>query len=253
VPVTVTAHARGIYHVDHTPRLRRRLEGVDAVVAVSRFDATHLASLLPATPVRYVPNGLQPVPGLAPRPDGSVLCLARLVEDEGLEVLIEAVSLLDGPATPRLEIIGDGPLRDELETTARRLGVAARVAFLGTRTSTEAEAAYRRAAVFALPCRVGRDGDREGLPTALIEALAHGLPVISTDVAGIPEAVQHGHTGLLVPPDDAEALATAIRKLLDDPVLAARLGDNGRRLVAEEFSPSRSTALLRQVFLEVSP
>jgi glycosyltransferase involved in cell wall biosynthesis len=104
-----------------------------------------------------------------------------------------------------------------------------------------------------LPCRVAEDGDRDGLPTVLLEAMAHGLPVISTDVVGIPEVVRHGETGLIVPPDDPEALAAAIASLVADPVFAQRLGSQGRDLVLRRFDPARSIAALRAVWSSVAP
>jgi glycosyltransferase involved in cell wall biosynthesis len=99
-----------------------------------------------------------------------------------------------------------------------------------------------------LPCRVAEDGDRDGMPTVLTEALARGLPVVSTTVVGIGELVRHGETGLLVPPDDPAALADAIEALRRDRGLARRLGGAGRELVAERFDPERSARLLQHVF-----
>ena len=106
--------------------------------------------------------------------------------------------------------------------------------------------------MLALPCRIDASGDRDGLPTVLVEALAGGTPVVTTDILGLPELVRHGHTGLLVPPDDPAARAAAIGKLLDDPVLAAGLGAAGRELVARDYDPGRSAAGLQQVWAQVS-
>ena len=102
--------------------------------------------------------------------------------------------------------------------------------------------------MIALPCRVTADGDRDGLPTVIVEAMARSIPVVSTDVVGIPEVVDHGRTGLVVEPDDPFGLAEAIVALWDDPERAASFGAAGRTVVAERFDPARSAALLRGVF-----
>jgi glycosyltransferase involved in cell wall biosynthesis len=102
--------------------------------------------------------------------------------------------------------------------------------------------------MFVLASRVAPDGDREGMPIVLLEALARGLPVISTNTSGISEVIQNGRTGLLVPPDDPSALALAIARLCKDRSLARTLGRLGRSLVAERFSPSRNAKLLQDLF-----
>ena len=102
----------------------------------------------------------------------------------------------------------------------------------------------------ALPSRIDEHGDRDGMPTVLVEALARGVPVVATDLVGIPELVRHGETGLLVPPDDPPALAAAIARIVRDPGLARELAAAGRALVAERFNPGRSARLLRALFDE---
>lgn len=250
VPVTVTAHAKDIFHEDNAPKLRNRLAGVSGVVTVSRCNADHLRGVLPrSVPVHHVPNGVSvaaPVPTVA---GGPVLCVSRLVPKKGIDVLLDALALLAAGSSPVCaEIIGAGPLHDDLAARARALGIADRVTFRGRLTSDEVAAAYRRCSMVVLPCRIDPSGDRDGLPTVLVEAMARAVPVISTDVAGIPELVRDGQTGLLVAPDDPAALATAMGRLLDDRELAARLGAAGRQLVAEDYDPAHSTELLRAVF-----
>jgi glycosyltransferase involved in cell wall biosynthesis len=152
----------------------------------------------------------------------------------------------------RLEIIGDGPLRAELELRTVELGLADRVRFLGAQPSTVVEAAYGTAAMVVLPCRVASDGDRDGLPTVLVEAMAHAVPVISTDVVGIGELIDDGTTGLLATPDDPADLARAIVTLIDDPVRADMLGRAGRQQVMAAFDPAMSARELEAVFEGVS-
>jgi glycosyltransferase involved in cell wall biosynthesis len=106
----------------------------------------------------------------------------------------------------------------------------------------------QRAAVFAAPCVVGADDNRDGMPTVLLESAALGTPCVSTDVTGIPEVIRHDHTGLIVPQHSPERLAEACERLLNDAALRVRLAGAARRLVEEEFDVARSTARLRDVF-----
>ena len=249
VPFTVTAHAKDVFAAENAPRLRRRLGDAAAVVTVSAYNAAHLRERLPGVPVVHVPNGVPLGPASGPDPAGPVLCVARLVEKKAVDVLVEACARLSRePDPPRVEVIGTGPLRYDLDQLVAALGVRHLVTFRGALPSDEVAAAYARASVAVLPCRIAADGDRDGMPTVLVEALARGLPVVSTDVVGIPELVEHGVTGLLVPPDDPDALAAAIAKLVADPALAATLGRAGRARVAERFDPAAATAALRAVF-----
>lgn len=244
-PYTVTAHAKDIFHADNAPQLARRLRGADGVVTVSQYNVNHLRSVLDV-PVHHVPNGMPAPEGHGPDPSGPILCVARLVAKKGVDTLLHALAVPG--STARLEIVGDGPLRGELEALAAQLGVGCRVRFLGSLPGDAVAECYRRCSMFVLACRVAADGDRDGMPTVLVEAMGRAIPVISTEVAGIAELVQHGETGLLVAPDDPAALAAAIDKLAHDPELAADLGAAARRLVLDEFDPARAAALLREVF-----
>lgn len=253
ITFSVTAHAKDVFHHEHAPHLPRRVHGASAVVTVSAFNERHLHEVLPGTPVVHVPNGVALADHTGSTPGGPVLCVARLVAKKGVDTLLEALALLgDRTQQLRLEIAGDGELRGELEERVQHLGLTDRVTFLGSVSSVEVQAAYRRASVLALPCRIDADGDRDGMPTVILEAMAAGLPVVSTDVIGIPEVVRDGSTGLLVPPDDPAALAAAIERLWSDPALACALGDRGRELVAERFAPRRSAVALARVFAAAS-
>lgn len=245
VPVSVTAHAKDIFHTDNAGRLRERLARVDVIVTVSEFNVDHLRALHCCRSIAHVPNGVALAPACGPTVGGPILCVSRLVEKKGIDTLIEAIALLsyERPGL-RLEIIGDGPLRDGLRDQAVNRGVADRVTFLGPQSSSAVDAAYRRCSMVVLPCRITADGDRDGLPTVLVEAMARALPVISTSVVGIPELVRHGETGLLVDPDDPMALASAIGKLIDNPDATSDLGSRGRELVSRSYDPTRSAQKL---------
>jgi glycosyltransferase involved in cell wall biosynthesis len=122
------------------------------------------------------------------------------------------------------------------------------VELVGPRPQSEVINEIQSAAVLAAPCVISRDGDRDGLPNVIQEALALGTPVVSTDVTGIPEVIRDGQTGLIVPQRDPVALAAAIERLLADPGLRVRLASNGRRLIEAEFDIRRNTERRRRIF-----
>jgi glycosyltransferase involved in cell wall biosynthesis len=256
-PYSVTVHAKDIYHrqvrLDH---LRDKLVPARFVATVSQANSDHLESVLELNGrLRIVPNSvnLRRLGPVRPRgvQDGPVLAVARLIEKKGLGDLVAACGLLRcRGASPRLEIVGDGPLRPPLERAAARLGVDAR--FRGALPQERVLELMERAAIFCLPCVVAADGDRDGLPTSVLEAMALGVPVVTTAVSGLAEAVLHERTGLIVPQGDPAALADAIARLQSDPELASRLSAEGRRHVERNFSIERSAALLRSLFQEVA-
>lgn len=249
VPVTVTAHAKDVFHQANEGLLVRRLRDAGAVVTVTEHNRDHLEQRFDI-PVAVVRNGVPLGEVRAPHDPGTTaLCVARLVPKKGVDTLLRAVALVPDL---RLDVVGDGPLRTELEALADRLGLAGRVRWHGAVTADEVQRLHRTADLAVLLCRVDEDGDRDGLPTVLVEALAQGVPVVSTDVVGIPELVRDGVTGLLVPPDDPAAAAAAMRSLIDDPVRAAALGRAGRALVATEYDPAGSARRLSAVWAEVA-
>ncbi len=250
ISYSVTAHARDIFTAQHAPLLSARLGGAAAVVTVSEHNRRHLETVLPGTVVVHVPNGVAVTPPRLPRAGGPVLCVARLVDKKGIDTLIRALGYL-ASTHPEIcvEVVGDGDRLSELTALAASLGVTDRLTFLGALDSIGVDAAYERCSMLTLPCRVTPDGDRDGLPTVIVEAMARSIPVISTDIVGIPEVVQDGVTGLVIEPDDPLALADRIVALWSDPERAAALGAAGRRIVAERFDPSRSAQLLSRVFV----
>lgn len=250
IPVSVTAHAKDIFQADNAHLIHARARGTTALITVSEYNAHYLRGVIgDEVRINHVPNGVEVAPTSPDRPDGPVLCVARLVAKKGVDVLIQATAAVQSrlPAL-QVEIIGGGPLETPLKQMAEALGVLDHVRFLGPRAWDDVEAAFRRCSMVALACRIAEDGDRDGMPTVLTEALARGLPVVSTAVAGIGELVRDGETGLLVPPDDPTALADAIELLLRDRGLARRLGRAGRQLVAQRFDPEQSAAQLQRVF-----
>jgi glycosyltransferase involved in cell wall biosynthesis len=195
-------------------------------------------------------NGVDPDrfrPGEAPAEPRLVLHVGRLVEKKGTKVLIEALA---GIAGAKLVIIGDGPLRGALEQQARELGD--RVRFLGELPSDEVAQWMRRASVLAAPSMTAADGDAEGLPNVVVEAAASGLPVVGTTHSGIPEAIDEGVTGFLVPEGDAGALAARLTDLLGSEPLRRDMGVAARQLAERKFSRQMLTERLQSIYDEVA-
>lgn len=248
-----TAHAKDIYHdYDEPQHLDVKLRDADFAVTVSDFNLAHLRDTFGARRVSRVYNGLD-LDRFACRPSSAdvreILAVGRLVEKKGLHILIEALRLLaaDGRSVD-CRIVGAGEERADLEAQIADSGLAGAVRLEGPRPQSEVIALMRDAAVLACPCVVGSDGNRDGLPTVLLEAMALGLPVISTDVVGIPELVRDGETGLLVPEADPQALAAALARALDDPGLRRDLAIRARALIEAEFDVGRNAAALRALF-----
>lgn len=218
------------------------LQAADVVVPVSAFSAgLARAAGAPAERVRVVHNGVV-APGPSEGPRSGVLTVSRLVPRKGHATVIEALALLPG-VEYRFTGRGD-PLRRELLDRAAALGVADRVRALGVVPDAELAASYAGAAAFVLVPDDRDPADVEGFGVALLEAAAAGLPVVGSRAGGVPEALVDGVTGFLVPPNDPAATAEALRRLLDDPALAARMGSAGRARVVEEFGWSRAARAL---------
>ena len=250
---SVTAHAKDIWHsevrLDH---LRDKLAPATFVATVSEANLTYLRGVMGEhARLHLVPNSVDlrrlRLRDQAALDRPTVLTVARLVEKKGIGDLIEACRLLtvEGSAV-RLDVIGDGPLRPTLEAAARAGGVD--VVFHGSQPQERVLEAYAQATMFALPCVVAPTGDRDGLPTSVLEAMAAGVPVITTGVNGLVDAVADGSTGLVVPEHDPAALAAAIGRLLSDPALAALLVASARHCVETHFSLEVTVGQLRSLF-----
>src|SRR5262249_5780469 len=147
-----------------------------------------------------------------------------------------------------VEIIGSGPQHRTLEEQVTRLGLNDRVKLAGAQSHDVVCRAYQRAAVFARPCVVAGDGDRDGIPNGLLEGLGSGLPVVSTPVSGIPELIESERNGLLVPPEDPARLADALERLLTSAELRERLGRAARAEIEAHFSIDGSSTQLLELF-----
>ena len=178
-----------------------------------------------------------------------IVCVGSFEEVKGHCHLIDACALLrDRGVDFVCDLAGEGPLRREMEARIARLGLGDRVRVLGGRPRPEVIRLFGEADVAVLASQPTREGKREGIPVVLMEAMASGLPVVSTELSGIPELVRDGETGLLVPPADAGALADALHRLAGDAGLRRRMGDAGRERVTRDFNLRTSAAALFELF-----
>jgi glycosyltransferase involved in cell wall biosynthesis len=162
--------------------------------------------------------------------------------------LIEALSHLKNRFEATLSIVGTGPDEGTLKQLANTLGVSNRINFLGDVTDAQLIALYENSSIFVLPCVVSSDGDRDGIPVALMEAMSMELPVVSTDVSGIPELVKDGKNGLLVKQKDSKFLSDAIESLLNSPETCKRFGKEGRKTIMQEFDIHKNALAMRYFF-----
>jgi glycosyltransferase involved in cell wall biosynthesis len=182
-----------------------------------------------------------------------ILSVGRLVEKKGFDDLLEACAVVAGSGRKfRCEIHGEGPDRGQLESLRDRLGLRGTVEFFGARTQAELVPLFQRADVFALTPRLTDDGDRDGVPNVVLEAMACAKPVVSTRVGGIAEVVQDEANGLLIDGRNTAAIAAGIAELLDDPGLRARLGAHAAE-TAQSFDTKSAALRLAEVFSHDPP
>jgi len=255
LPYSVTAHAKDIYrHTVDWEIAARVAEAAASVITVCDANLRYLAHRLDGSDAKLtrIYNGLgpqdPPVPATA-RTTGLVLGVGRLVEKKGFDLLVDAVASL-GPTHSHLHcvIIGDGDQRQALGEQATRLGIEGRVTFAGPLPQHEVAKWLRQAQVMVAPCRIGNDGNQDALPTVLLEALGAGLPAVTTPVAGIPEIIEDGVEGVIVPCDDANALAAAVGDLLADSNRLEKMTEAGPTKLADRFDRQRSIAALIATF-----
>lgn len=253
IPFTFTAHAYDIWR--ERLLLPQKLQAAALVITCAACNREHLIDAFGADPdkVRVVYHGLD-LEHFRPQPrplksEPVILSVGRLVEQKGFDRLLRACGALAAEGERfRCDIVGDGPLRDELERLAIDRGLAGRVRFLGRLHQEDVIEHYSTADIFALMCVPASDDDRDGIPNTLIEAMAMELPCVSTGFSGVPELVVDGRTGLLVGTDDHERAVAALRTLLRDAELRRRMGQAGRRRVAEAFTIEASVGALDATF-----
>jgi glycosyltransferase involved in cell wall biosynthesis len=262
IPFSFTGHAKDLYTEELNPAglLRRKMDAASFVATCTEANRRHLASLGSRTPVHVVYHGLNAdfEKLLASRAEDGVgsgvrraararprlLAVGRLVRKKGLDTFVDACAVLSARGLDFEAVIAgeSGDHEPEVRARVAAAGLEGRVRFLGPLTQDALFEEYQQASVFALPCRVLEDGDRDGIPNVLMEAMACGVPVVTTGVSGITELVRDGANGLIVDPDRPVELADALHRLLKDPGLAQQLAAQGRITVAEQFDASGTAA-----------
>jgi glycosyltransferase involved in cell wall biosynthesis len=251
-----TVHAHDLF-VD-TTMLAEKIRQARFVVTISEYNRRRIGALAgpdAAAKVVVVRCGVDPAMLEArdwrPPADGParILTVASLQEYKGLDRLIAACGLLrDRGVAFVCEVVGEGPLRASLERLIARLGLREQVRLLGPRDQHDVRARMARASVYVQPSVIARDGQMEGIPVALMEAMASGVPVVASALSGIPELVRHGETGLLVPPGQPTALCDAILACLtasDDAVARAR---RARALIESSYDLRQNAKQLAALF-----
>jgi ABC-type multidrug transport system fused ATPase/permease subunit/glycosyltransferase involved in cell wall biosynthesis len=262
LPFSFTAHAKDIYCKSLNPAglLSRKMNAAEFVATCTETNRKHLQGLS-STPVHCIYHGLnadfsrllcEQVSTTKRSSHLRILAVGRLVPKKGFDVLIEACANLKslGVSFETLIIGETGEHEPELRNRIAHHGLETHVKLAGPTTQSELVREYQRATVFCLPCRVLANGDRDGIPNVLMEAMSCGLPVVTTDVSGIPELIRNGVNGLLVPPDEPVAMTRALQRLQEDPCLAASLGCEAVKTIRENFDGERTTRQLASLFCE---
>lgn len=258
IPFSVTAHGQDFMtDLGNVELLRDICREAEFVAAETDYSTRLLAWRCPesASKIFRVYNGidLSRFPLRANRRSGDpirLLSIGRLVPFKGFDVLVDACAQLGG-LDFRCEIIGIGPLQDELEARVRSRNLEMRVHLAGERSQNHVLAALKDCDIFVLASNTDERGASDVFPTVIAEAMAAGKPVVSTLLAGIPELVTNNQTGLLVPPGDATALATAIQQLAGDENLRTEFGAAGRRRIEENFTIAKTIEPLLERFEKV--
>lgn len=249
-PFGFTCHAHDIF--TERQLLLRKIEEAALAVTISRYNVEWLRTHVAGDAARrlqvvhcgvdmhnapWEPEG---------RDEGLILAVGRLDPIKGFDTLVDALGLLrERGVDARCRLVGSGPLEGELRARAAGLGLGGVIEFAGAQPQDVLRRWMREAAVFTLPSRVAADGNRDGIPVALMEAMASGCATVSTRVSGIPELIEDGIGGLLVEPGDAGALADALQRLLADAALRRRLATGARARIEEQFDAEKEALRLR--------
>src|SRR5436309_3180189 len=261
IPFSVTAHGQDFMtDLGNDELLREICAAAEFVAAETDYShhllcqrcpdcATKICRVYNGIDLELFPNPLPSTPNTMPR----ILSVGRLVAFKGFEHLIDACAELARRGLDfTCEIIGDGPLRDALQKKIDMLNLSPRVNLLGSLSQEVVLEKLRSADIFALASVTDRQGASDVFPTVIIEAMAAARPVVSTRLAGIPESVIHGETGLLVSPGDTSGLSQALEQLIRDPGLRARYGRAGRARIEQHFRIEQTVAPLLQLLERTS-
>jgi len=250
IGLSLTVHGPDEFYDAPGQLLGEKLQAADFVVCIGRFARSQVMKLSPAShwhkfeicPLGVDPERYTPQPRMRAGQPFTVLCVGRLTPAKGQRILIDAARRLAAAGHDfQLVMVGTGPDAGDLEAAVSAYGLETQVTFTGALNQEEVARWYARADAFALPSFA------EGIPVVLMEAMASGVPCVTTRITGIPELIRDGRDGLLVTPSDSEELAEAIERLMDDPDLRGRLAAAGRDRVCEHYDLDRNVARLGRV------
>jgi glycosyltransferase involved in cell wall biosynthesis len=249
---SLTAHAMDIYV--EPVLLPEKIGGAAFVATCTAYNQAYLHSLIAngaKEKIKCIYHGLDTRPyvpavsGNLSEGETMLLAVGQLKEKKGFTYLLQACrNLREAGYGFTCQIVGDGPLREDLEGQISLLGLDGTVELCGALPHEEVIEKYAQASIFVLPAVTSSDGDRDGIPNVILEALTMHLPVVSTNHSGIPEVISHGENGLLVKSKDVQALTDALASLMEQPALRKQLGQHGRKIVLEKFDlPTNISAL----------
>ena len=268
IPFSVHARAHDIHRRLQKFALKEKLSNASFVITNSRYNHRFLERQISPKRKKQIHTVYEGIDVTKFESAGDkretgrlrILSVARLIEEKGLVYLLKACHILKMKGIRfRCEIIGESELPAyryydvELKRLHRELNLEASVKFLGPQSFAVVVEAYRRASVFVLPCVIASNGGRDVTPNSLIEAMAMELPVVSTHISAIPEIIEDGESGLLVPPGDELALAAAVEKLASDPVLRRTLGLKARKKVEQQFDIRRNILHIKRLLDHSKP
>ena len=253
---SITAHAKDIYLSDNGA-LDRRIAKAEFVLTCTDFNRRYLEQVSTSrTPIHLAYHGLD-VNRFSPAPRSQqsevplILSVGRFCEKKGFPYLLKTCHTLKQVGIPfRCAIVGYGPLEKSIRKQINALGLNDHITLVGKLTQDELIEYYQQADIFVLPCLVTDDGDRDGIPNVLLEAMAMEVPVVSTAISGISELVESNQNGVLVPEKDALSLAQALEALLRQPELRTTLGKAGRLTVLEKFGLTRNVGAVKDWLLQ---
>ncbi len=260
LPFSISAHAKDIWTSPHW-EIAEKIHDAQWLATCTAANQQHLAAVSAApAKVKLIYHGLDfadlpPAPARPADNDGrdpgrplTILSVGRLVAKKGYGDLLQALSALPSSLHWRFEQIGRWDLKDELAAQAAALGIAERIQWHGPRARDDVMAAYGRADLFVLASKIARDGDRDGIPNVLMEAMSQGLPCVATHISGIPELIEDGVTGWLAPPAAPAAFSAIIAAALADPGGRQRLGVAANQYVRTAFGFGRGLGQLLELF-----
>jgi glycosyltransferase involved in cell wall biosynthesis len=258
ITYSISAHAKDIYLQNKTS-LCRKIDRAQFVVTCTEYNRRYLQSINDSeTPIYRLYHGIDSdrvlsENSLAYKPSSTlrILSVGRLREKKGFPTLIAACRLLAaGDYQFQCDIVGYGPDQEALQGLIEHYQLQNNVHLTGKLTHKELVVLYRQTSIFALPCQIGKDGDRDGIPNVLMEAMTFAIPVVSTRVSGITELIEHNLSGLLVEAKNHQELFGAFKRLIDNPQLRKQLGDAGKERISTQFCARQHIEYLKQLLVD---